>query len=49
MDVDNGKITLTREVGDKVIETTMSIEQFVGGDVIDGKVVNKEWSRETGT
>jgi RHS repeat-associated protein len=49
MDVDNGKITLTREVGDKVIETTMSIEQFVGGHVIDGKVVNEEWSRETGT
>ncbi|WP_351011865.1 RHS repeat-associated core domain-containing protein [Shewanella sp. S1-58-MNA-CIBAN-0166] len=49
MDVDNGRITLTREVGDKVIETTMTIEQFVGGHIIDGKLVNEEWSSKTGT
>ncbi|EKA5638034.1 RHS repeat protein [Vibrio navarrensis] len=37
-------ITISREHGEKVIEKTMSVEQFAGGHVFDGQIVKEEWA-----
>ncbi|MEZ9138667.1 MULTISPECIES: RHS repeat-associated core domain-containing protein [unclassified Shewanella] len=48
LDEDAGTITISKEIegANSVREVTLTVEEFAGGHLVDGKLVNEDWAKK---